>query len=106
VTNATVSLAYQEIRLIISHLLWNFDLELSDPGSKNWTDQTSHWVWVKKPLLVRLSPRKVVQVACVVRGQGSGERAVIRMTSDRGLAKNKATTCSKATVRGVATMLC
>jgi hypothetical protein len=59
VTNATVSLAYQEIRLIISHLLWNFDLELSDPGSKNWTDQTSHVVWDKKPLLVRLSPRNV-----------------------------------------------
>jgi len=54
----TLSLAYHEMRLIISHLLWNFDVELSDCTSKDWLDQTAHVVWDKKPLLVHLSPRK------------------------------------------------
>jgi hypothetical protein len=46
------------MRLIISHLLWNFDVELSDRTSKDWLDQTAHVVWDKKPLFVHLSPRK------------------------------------------------
>ena len=54
----TSSLAYHEMRLIISHLLWNFDVELSDRTSKDWLDQTAHVVWDKKPLFVHLSPRK------------------------------------------------
>ncbi len=48
------------MRLIISHLLWNFDVELSDCTSKDWRDKTAHVVWDKKPLLVHLSPRKAV----------------------------------------------
>jgi len=47
------------MRLIISHMLWNFDLELSDRTTKNWLDQTAHVVWDKQPLLVKLSPRKL-----------------------------------------------
>lgn len=54
-----LSLAYHEIRLIISTLLWNFDLELDDRTSKDWLDQKNFVVWAKKPLLVRLSSRKL-----------------------------------------------
>jgi len=46
------------MRLIISHLLWNFDVELTNRTPKNWLDQTAHVVWDKKPLLVHLSPRE------------------------------------------------
>ncbi|KAM0709203.1 hypothetical protein Q7P35_003240 [Cladosporium inversicolor] len=53
-----MNLAYHEMRLIISHLLWNFDVELSDRTSKDWLDQTTHVVWDKKPFFVHLSPRK------------------------------------------------
>lgn len=50
------------MRLIIAHILWNFDLELSDATAKDWLDQTVHVVWDKKPLIVKLSPRKQQQV--------------------------------------------
>ena len=46
------------MRVIISHLLWNFDVELSDHTSKDWLYRTAHVVWDKKPLFVNLSPRK------------------------------------------------
>jgi hypothetical protein len=58
--DARVSLAYHEMRLIVSHLLWNFDLELADRTDKNWLDQTAHVVWDKKPLFAKLSPRELV----------------------------------------------
>jgi hypothetical protein len=48
------------LRLIVSHLLWNFDLELSERTWKSWLDWTTHVVWDKPPLLVLLSHRNLV----------------------------------------------
>jgi hypothetical protein len=45
------------MRLTISHLVWNFDLQLSNRTSKDWLDQTAHVLWDKKPLIVLWSPR-------------------------------------------------
>ncbi|GME40427.1 hypothetical protein PFICI_06539 [Neofusicoccum parvum] len=49
------NLAYMEMRLIMTELLWNFDLELM-PESEDWSDQKVFTVWEKKPLFVKLTP--------------------------------------------------
>lgn len=52
------NLAYAEMRLIMSRLLWNFDLELVD-GYENWdSEQRIHFIWEKGPLMVKLIPRQ------------------------------------------------
>ncbi|PQE20304.1 hypothetical protein CJF30_00001610 [Rutstroemia sp. NJR-2017a BBW] len=52
------SLAYAELRLIISHILWNFDLELM-PESKDWHAVQKTWsLWQKPDLYIRFIPRK------------------------------------------------
>jgi hypothetical protein len=50
-------MAYHEMRLILTKLLYNFDYELC-PESDGWTDQGSFTIWEKKQLLVKLIPRK------------------------------------------------
>lgn len=55
------NLARMEISLILGHLLYQFNL--SPPtgeghaGVQRWEDQETYAVWVKSPLLVRLSVR-------------------------------------------------
>jgi len=51
------NLAYAEMRLILARVLWNYDLELQldCPG---WSSQKVYVVWEKKPLNVKLIPRK------------------------------------------------
>ena len=55
------NLAYLEMRLILTHLLWAFDLEV--PGGTNsdtvgrWEEQKSWILWEKAPLMVRLKMR-------------------------------------------------
>ncbi|GME64102.1 Cytochrome P450 [Neofusicoccum parvum] len=49
------NLAYHEMRLIFSKLLWNFDMELS-PKSENWLDQKIWTLWDKNPLYITLKP--------------------------------------------------
>lgn len=50
------NLAYAEIRLIMSRLLWNFDIELVD-GYEKWNEnQRVFFVWQKGPLMVKLHP--------------------------------------------------
>jgi len=49
------NLAYHEMRLILSKVLWHFDLELC-PESENWADQKIYILWDKRPLMCRLSP--------------------------------------------------
>ncbi|TEA19198.1 Cytochrome P450 monooxygenase AMT3 [Colletotrichum sidae] len=49
--------AWPEMRLIVASLLYNFDLELADPGF-DWLDQDSYGIWDKHPLWVRLAPRR------------------------------------------------
>lgn len=49
------NLAYHEARVLICHILWNFDLELMDE-SAHWTDQKLFTFWKKGPLLVKYKP--------------------------------------------------
>lgn len=53
------NLAYAEMKLILARMLWCFDLRL-EGGHEGWEDQRSSMVWIKKPLLVRLSVREGV----------------------------------------------
>ncbi|UPK90664.1 hypothetical protein LCI18_001599 [Fusarium solani-melongenae] len=48
-------LAYTEMRLALSKVLYAFDLELQDP-ERDWLDQKVWVTWSKPPLLVRLRP--------------------------------------------------
>ncbi|KAL1796932.1 hypothetical protein ACET3X_005472 [Alternaria dauci] len=48
------NMAYHEMRLIITKVLWNFDLELFDEN-KDWLDQTVYTLWQKEPLVVKVS---------------------------------------------------
>lgn len=51
------NLAYAELRLIISKMIWNFDMELiNDDG--NWPNQKIYVLYQKKSMMIRLSPRK------------------------------------------------
>ena len=50
------SLAYLEMRLLLSHVLFQFDLELSDKSAGvDWFDQESHILWEKQPLFVKMT---------------------------------------------------
>ena len=55
------SLAYFEMRLILAHVLWNFDLELA-PKSEDWADQKVYAIWDKPELYVKLKPRPGLEV--------------------------------------------
>ncbi|MCJ1270923.1 hypothetical protein MMC22_010820 [Lobaria immixta] len=46
--------AYTEMRLIITRLLWNFDIALCDE-SKEWTDQDVYLMWHRPALMMQLS---------------------------------------------------
>lgn len=48
------------MRLTLAKILWNFDLELQEK-SKRWNEQSVHLVWVKGPLMVKLTPVKRAQ---------------------------------------------
>ncbi|KAE8333944.1 cytochrome P450 [Aspergillus sergii] len=50
------NLAHMEMRLILSKLLFNFDIELT-PESENWDQQKMFIVWDKPALMVRLTDR-------------------------------------------------
>ncbi|KAL7940852.1 cytochrome P450 [Trichoderma barbatum] len=52
------NLAYHEIRLILSRVLWNFDLVL-EPGFENWASgQRSYQLWEKPSLMVNVKARR------------------------------------------------
>ncbi|EHK41175.1 uncharacterized protein TrAtP1_004602 [Trichoderma atroviride] len=54
------NLAYAEMRLILSKILWNFDIGLH-PDSKNWYEEHEVYTFWKKPNLnVYIKPRVVV----------------------------------------------
>lgn len=44
-----------EVRLILTQLIYNFDLELMEETKEDWEDQVVYLTWQKNPLLVRLS---------------------------------------------------
>ncbi|RDI80739.1 hypothetical protein Vi05172_g9168 [Venturia inaequalis] len=47
------NLAYAEIELVLTNILFNFDLELVDERG-NWLEQDSYILWVKEPLMVKV----------------------------------------------------
>lgn len=51
------SLAYHEMRLILSSVMLHFDLELCDE-EEEWTNQENYILWHKSPLMVKLTPVK------------------------------------------------
>lgn len=51
------SMAYAEMRMVIAKVLFNFDLELADKSEDWWRTQNTFFVWQKKPLMVKLTPR-------------------------------------------------
>jgi hypothetical protein len=55
------SLAYFEMRLLLAHVLWNFDLELM-PQSESWANQKVFAIWDKPELYVKLKPRAGLEV--------------------------------------------
>ncbi|KAJ0121357.1 Cytochrome PaP450-1 [Diaporthe amygdali] len=51
------NLAWAEMRLIMGHLLWNFDVELSSE-SANWNSQKTWFIWDKPDLMIRFKSRE------------------------------------------------
>lgn len=47
------SLANVEMRLILTKVLWYFDLDLQ-PESLHWSEQRSYSLWSRPPLVVKL----------------------------------------------------
>lgn len=50
------NLAYNEMRLILARVLWNFDMTL-DEESKCWNNQRTYILWDKPSLFCRLKDR-------------------------------------------------
>ncbi|KAI5921296.1 cytochrome P450 [Camillea tinctor] len=50
-----MGMAWHEMRLLLTKVLFNFDLELCDE-SRNWTDQKVYILWEKHPLMCRAVP--------------------------------------------------
>ncbi|KAI0137156.1 isotrichodermin C-15 hydroxylase [Xylariales sp. AK1849] len=53
-----MNMAHLEMRIILSKLIWNFDLELL-PESGDWLDQEAIIIWHRRPLMVKLTKRRV-----------------------------------------------
>lgn len=45
------NLANAEMRLILTRVLWKFDLELCPESATRWDEQRSFILWEKKPLM-------------------------------------------------------
>lgn len=43
--------------MILSKMIWNFHLELADPGDWNWMDQKAYLVFELKALMVKLKEK-------------------------------------------------
>lgn len=50
------NLANVEMRLILTRVLFNFDLELDEGRTGDWLDQKAFALWEKPPLWVKLRP--------------------------------------------------
>lgn len=50
------NLAYHEVRLVLSNLLWNFDLSLSEESNDWGKGQKVYGLYIKPPLFVRPTP--------------------------------------------------
>jgi cytochrome P450 len=56
------SLAYNEMRVILARLLWNFDLEMCKE-SRGWPKQNTYTLWEKNPLMCRLRDIRNIESA-------------------------------------------
>ena len=54
----TYSLAVNEVRLILTHLLFAFDFSIIDETDKNWLDQKGWFTWAKGPLVLGIKEVK------------------------------------------------
>jgi cytochrome P450 len=54
------NLAYNEMRLILARVLWNFDLVLGEE-SKYWNNQRTYILWDKPSLLCKLKDRRATR---------------------------------------------
>lgn len=52
--NRVHSLAYAEMRLIVTKVFWSFEMTM-DESSVTWNIQKSYNIWERKPLMVDLS---------------------------------------------------
>jgi len=43
--------------MILSKMIWNFELELADPDDCNWMDQKAYLVFEPKALMVKLKEK-------------------------------------------------
>lgn len=43
--------------MILSKMVWNFDLEMADPNDWNWLDQKAFLVFEPKALVVKLKEK-------------------------------------------------
>jgi cytochrome P450 len=48
------NIAWAEMRLLVSHMLWNFDIEAVD--DLKWVSQKSYYLWQKERFRVRARP--------------------------------------------------
>ena len=46
--------------MILSKMVWNFDLEMADPSDGNWMDQKAYLVFEPKALMVKLKAKALV----------------------------------------------
>jgi cytochrome P450 len=53
-------MAYHEMRLVLSKVLYNFDLELCNE-SKDWANQEIFMLWQRKPLMVKITPVSILE---------------------------------------------
>ena len=51
------SLAWAEMNLILTKVIWSFDLELGEGNKDDWSDQRVWLLHEKAPLYVKISPR-------------------------------------------------
>ena len=50
------SLAAAEMRLVLSKMFWNFNIELHADTRTDWFDQRVFTLWEKPPLFLQLQP--------------------------------------------------
>ncbi|KAF1913764.1 cytochrome P450 [Ampelomyces quisqualis] len=48
------NMAYHEMRLLLSKVIFHFDFELGPESDGDWFDQESYTLWQKKPLLIKV----------------------------------------------------
>lgn len=58
ILNSRVFLA--EARMILSKMVWNFELEMADPNDWDWMDQKAFLVFEPKALMVKLKEKALV----------------------------------------------